>query len=95
MSTVDKLFSKQMTWPRLVVKSFVEGIIAYNCYDYNSAHKPAWDCYASGFKQPNGTGDGENVSDQFTSVIQMGMILALIGVCTSVVEMINKKVQNK
>ena len=85
-----------MTWPRLVLKGLIEGLLAYNFSHYNSdAHRPEWDCFATDKKQPNGDGIGENVSAMFDNIVTAGFYLALIGCGITILEMINKKVNNK
>ena len=94
MASVDELFGKQMTWPRLIMKFGVETILAWNFYSYATEHRPDWDCFATDKKQPNGA-VGENMTEIFTQVIYTGFIIALVGACLSFLEIINKKVGNK
>ena len=94
--SLEQLFPKSMSWPRLIVKLGIESILAYNFYNYNSDDKkPDWECWATDKRQPNGIGVGENMTEQFSSVITVGFYLSLIAACCSCVEVINKKVNNK
>ena len=98
-SAVDELFGgKQMTWPRLVVKGLIEAVLCYNFSHYiGPKHRPEWECWATDKKQPSGNGDndGENVSAMFDNIITAAFYLALVGCIITVIEMINKKVNNK
>ena len=95
MPSVDELFAKQMSWPRLILKTAIEGTLCYYFYIHAHAERTSWNCYATGRRQPNGDGRGENVTEAFTNVILAGFLITAIGLFVSVVEMINKKVQNK
>ena len=95
MPAVDELFSKQTEWPRLILKAAAEGVICYNMYVHATTEKTEWSCYANNYRQPNGDGNGDNVTEAFTSVIYYGFILTLVACIVTTVEMINKKVNNK
>ena len=85
-----------MSWPRLILKGGIEALLAYNFSHYNgSKHRPDWDCFATDKKQPNGLGNGENVSAEFETIVNLGFILCLVGCGISGLEMINKKVNKK
>ena len=90
MPSIEELYKSGMTWPRLVIKFGVEALIVYNAFKYNTRYKPEWDCFATEAKQPNDFGVGENVTEEFTSVIWGCFILAIIGLINCVVEMVNK-----
>ena len=97
MPQVEELFGKSMSWPRLVIKTGVEALLCYNAYHYATAEKADWDCWASGKRQPSPieTPGARNVTEQFTNIIMAGFYLTLVGTIVSLVEMINKKAQNK
>jgi uncharacterized membrane protein HdeD (DUF308 family) len=83
-----------MTWPRLVLKGLVQGMLCWNAYHYATVHRPDWDCYATDKKQPNGT-EGENMTEAFTQVIMYGFYLSLVGVLITLVEMLTKLQKEK
>ena len=67
-SILDELFSTSTTWPRLIMKAGIEGILCYNFYHYGGSHRPDYDCWATERRQPNGSlrgesGIGENMTD--------------------------------
>ena len=95
MPQVDELFANQMSWPRLVIKGLVEGLLCYNFYHYATAERPDWDCFATDKRQPNGLGEGENITEKFTTVIYSGFIVTLVALLISLVEMCNKSAKNK
>ena len=95
MPSTEELFGKAMSWPRLILKTAVEGILCYNFYSHATMEKTTWSCYANEFRQPNGIGPGNNVTETFTNNIYAGFVMTAIAFCVSLVEMINKKVGNK
>ena len=100
MPNPDELFGKQMTWPRLILKLGVEGLLTYNFYKYatfyaTTEQDPSWECFATDYRQPNADGIGENMSAAFTSVCMTGFYIALVGTLISVLELINKFAKNK
>ena len=100
MPAVDELFGKQMTWPRLILKSGVCALLTYNFYHYATTHAttnqdPAWECFATDFRQPNADGEGENMSAAFESLIMFGFYVALCATIISAIEIINKFAKNK
>ena len=100
MPDVNELFGKEMTWPRLIVKTGVTGLLTYNFYHYGTVHDTAqqdepWECFATDFRQPNADGEGENMSAAFEKVIMTGFYVTLAAFIVSVVEIINKFAKNK
>ena len=97
-SLLDELFVGSTSWPRLILKALAEGIICYNFYHYSGAHRPDWDCWATERRQPYGTlkgasndgGSGENMTDQFSSIINMGFYVSLFACIVTILEIINK-----
>ncbi len=88
-SALNELFAKQMTWPRLCIKGIAQAVLCYNFYSYGTEHRPEWDCFATNKKQPNGI-EGENMTEAFTTVINYGFYLTLVGCLVTFVEMITK-----
>ena len=91
---LNDLYAKQMTWPRLIMKGLVQGILCYNFYHYSTAHKTDWDCYATDKKQPNDS-VGENMTEAFTKVISYAFYLSLVGCLVTLVEMMTKIAKKK
>ncbi len=93
-TALKELFAKQMTWPRLCIKGLAQGILCYNFYHYGSTHATEWECWATSKKQPMSYNDpdipSENMSEAFTTVINYGFYLTLVGCLVTFVEMITK-----
>lgn len=67
MPDMNELYGKQMTWPRLVLKTGVEALLAYNFYHYSTTEKEDWDCWVGKYRQPMADEfeGAENVSAKF------------------------------
>ena len=93
--TVKELFGKQMTMPRLILKLGVEALLVWNFWKYateyaTTSQDPPWECFSTGYRQPNPVGDGENMSAAFTQLCWFGFYLAVIALVVGVVELVNK-----
>ena len=93
--TFKELFGKQMTMPRLILKLGVEALLVWNFWKYateyaTTSQDPPWECFSTGYRQPNPFGDGENMSAAFTQLCWFGFYLAVIALVVGVVELVNK-----
>ena len=87
-----------MSWPRLILKLGAEALLCWNAYNYSHDKVPDWECWASKKRQPHGHkyyDEARNMTDEFTNVISVCFYICLAGVIISLVEMVNKKMNNK